>query len=525
LNVANALKDTGWRGHLSVLALLIAAILAVFARDGAAMAVIWWTSSTFNHCMLILPIVAWLILLRRREVAVLTPQVWSPGLALIFAGAFGWMLGEAAGFGLVRHAALVFMIQASVLTLLGPAVTRALLFPLFYLIFLIPMGEELVPPLQTITAKICIGILKLSGIPSHVDGVFITTPNGYFQVAEACSGVKFLVAMIAYGALVANVCFRSWPRRLGFMTLAVVVPILANGVRAFGTIYIGWLTDTDFAGSFDHVVYGWFFFAFVMGTVMLLSWKFFDRRVGDAWLSGGAMGAAVPSVSSEVETRTSASLSTNGWKRKPVIIAALAVTILLIPVGWQAAISASGRVPVPHQIAMPAVSGWTRANADQRAPWAPRFDGADHRLLGTYTDPAGDKVELALIIYGWQEEGRKIIGYAHGAADPDGAWRWTADLPAPEGAKAERIIAPGHVARIVVSSYVLGGTATANPARIKLATLKSRLIGGDQAAVAVLVSAEERGDHPARPAIDRFLGQLGPIDHFATGLVAQARGK
>ncbi|MGQ4828503.1 archaeosortase/exosortase family protein, partial [Enterococcus faecalis] len=73
-------------------------------------------------------------------------------------------------------------------------------------------------------------LLALAHIPATLDGVFITTPAGYFEVAEACSGVKFLIAMIAYGALVANVCFLRWRRRAAFMGVAVVVPILANGV-------------------------------------------------------------------------------------------------------------------------------------------------------------------------------------------------------------------------------------------------------------------------------------------------------
>jgi exosortase len=60
-------------------------------------------------------------------------------------------------------------------------------------------------------------LLALSGIPASLDGVFITTPTGYFEVAEACSGVQFLIAMAAYGVLVANLCFRSWTRRLLFV--------------------------------------------------------------------------------------------------------------------------------------------------------------------------------------------------------------------------------------------------------------------------------------------------------------------
>ena len=116
--------------------------------------------------------------------------------------------------------------------------------------------------MQTVTAEIAAVLLALTGVPAHLEGVFITTPTGYFEVAEACAGVKFLIAMVAFGALVANVCFRAWPRRIAFIAVALVVPILANGVRAWGTIYVAHLTGSlDFAASFDHVVYGGIFFA------------------------------------------------------------------------------------------------------------------------------------------------------------------------------------------------------------------------------------------------------------------------
>src|SRR3546814_4627504 len=75
-------------------------------------------------------------------------------------------------------------------------------------------------------------LLQLFGVPAAVDGVLITIPNGYSEVAEACSGAKFVIAMIAYGTLVANVCYVSWSRRAAFMVMALVVPVLANGLRA-----------------------------------------------------------------------------------------------------------------------------------------------------------------------------------------------------------------------------------------------------------------------------------------------------
>jgi exosortase len=106
-------------------------------------------------------------------------------------------------------------------------------------------------------------------------------PAGLFEVAEACSGVKFLVAMLAFGALAANVCFRSWKRRIAFMALCVVVPVLANGVRAWGTIYVAQIKGAAYAGGVDHIIYGWFFFAAVIAAILAIGWPFFDRKVRD----------------------------------------------------------------------------------------------------------------------------------------------------------------------------------------------------------------------------------------------------
>ncbi len=493
-----------WQPHLIALTLVIVVILGIFHSEAADMAAIWWNASTFTHCLFIIPITTWLIWQRADEVKALTPRGWVPGLAFVALGGLVWLIGEAAGVGLLRHAALVFMIQSSVLTLLGPTVTRGILFPLFYLCFLVPFGEEFVPQLQTITAKLTIALLGLSGVPFQVDGVFIRTSSGLFEVAEACSGVKFLVAMVAYGALAANVCFKSWPRRAAFMALCMVAPILANGVRAFGTIYISGLTSIEFAASFDHVVYGWFFFALVMILVMGISWKFFDRGINDPWIPDIK---AVPSKAPTV--------------RFGLVAAVLASVI--VPMAWQSAIAANGRIAMPNTIALPTVRGWQIVPFAQNYPWWPRFNGADHREMVQYQNDRGDRVELAIAVFAWQAEKREIVGYGQGAYDPDTRWAWTSDIRAPNHGRAERIMAPG-VAREVASFYVLGGLTTGDPYEVKIETLKNRLLGGDQAAVAVLVSAEDNAGRPSRPMIDAFLRDLGPVEIIAANIVKTARG-
>lgn len=491
-----------WQQHLNMLGVITFVILALFWRDAGDMVATWWNISTYNHCLLILPILAWQVHQRWPELQKITPMIWVPGLAWITLGAFGWMMGEASGVSLARHLGLLLMLQGAVVTLLGWNVAKGLQFVLFYSFFLVPFGEEIVPLLQTITADMSMLFLSWANIPAFIDGVFISTPTGYFEVAEACSGVKFLIAMVAYGALVSNICFQSWQRRALFMVMAVTVPIIANGIRAFGTIYIAHHTSTDFATGFDHIFYGWFFFAFVLVLVMALGWPFFDRKIDDALIDGNALERT---VAKPVR-----------WPARHILLAAA-----LIPVGpviWLS-VTAAQSTTLPGRIALPQVPGWEIVDYAPSYEWKPRFDGADHQLLGSYRRISdGQIVDLAIAVFGSQEDGREVVGYGQGAFDPDTEWAWSRNLPKAANAHVEQIVAPGPVVRNVLSIYRIGEKLTGSSSAVKLETLKLRLLGGNQHAVAILVSAERVSEEGPRQKMMDFTKALGPIDKLADEL-------
>jgi exosortase A len=490
--------EEGWRTHLAGLGAAWAAILLLFHRDAADMVSIWWNSSTFNHCLLILPLIFWLVRQRRTELRRLAPTAWMPGLLLVAAGAGAWLLGEAGSLALARHLGLVLMLQGAVVACLGKAVARGLAFPIFYALFLVPFGEEAEPFMQTLTADMAMRLLAWSGVPAHIDGVFIATPTGNFEVAEACSGVKFLVAMLAYGALAANVCFRSWPRRILFMLACIFVPALANGVRAWGTIYIAFRSGSNaFAEGIDHVIYGWFFFGAVMALIMVCAWPFFDRRVNDPWFDPARLQRPGTLPGSSV---------------KLARIAAAAIFVAAVPPLWSTAIASAAARAAPADIVLPEIPGWSRVQAHGR-PWQPHFDGADLLRIGHYRNTAGQEVDLAIALYARQDERRKLVAYGQGAAFRP--WAWTADAPAPPHGKAELLYSFGTV-REALSFYRVGTILTGSAAAVKLETMKAHLLGGPQRAVAVLVSAEQPSDGSSvRPALDGFLRSLGPVDRLA----------
>lgn len=488
--------DATWNRHAALLASVWAVLLLMFHRDVADLAAIYWTNTTFGHCLFIAPVVGWLVWQRRAELSAVTPVAWWPGLSIVVGGGLAWLLGDAAGVALFRHLGLVVMLQGAVVALLGPNVVRAVLFPLCYMIFLVPFGEGLEGPLQDLTVAILMPLLHLFGVPAQVDGVLITTPNGWFEVAEACSGAKFVIAMTAYGALVANVCFVSWRRRAAFMAVALIVPMIANGLRAFATVYAAYLTSVEQATGYDHIVYGWVFFGAVMTGVMAIGWKWFDRDPDAPWFDAAKLqGRWI------------------GTARMPAVVALTALFVASLFLAWGGAI-ASRADALPARVALPQVAGWHRVPMSTRASWTPNYPDADHFVMGRYADGMGAEVDLAIAVYGSQREGKELVGFGQGAIRENDKWVRIEDLPELDGGRALRMTA-GPVEREVVTWYRVGDALTGSDNRVKAETLKAKLLGGRQRAVAVLVSAEKGEALPTRAAMKRFVAAMGPVERVA----------
>lgn len=492
------MTDTGpvWRRHGIALGIAAAVILLLFARDVGHLTRIWWTSTTFGHCLFIGPVIAWLVWQRRVELARLTPVGWWPGLALVAAGGAGWLMGDAASVNVARQLGLVMMLQGAVVTILGPNVARGLAFPLAYAFFLVPFGEGLEPPLQTMTVAIVMPLLHLVGVPAVVDGVLIHAGRYYFEVAEACSGAKFVIAMVAFGVLVANLCFVSWRRRAIFLVMSIVVPVIANGIRAFGTIWAADLTSVEAATGFDHIVYGWLFFAAVMAGVLAIGWRWFDRAPDDPAFDAAALQAA---------------------PKHPVDLAIATALVLataaLFP-AWSAGMDGRAQ-PLPAHIDLPQVPGWHRVDVSTRAPWTPWYPGADHYLFGRYADGSGAQVDMAVAVFGSQGEGRELVATGTGVLREEDRWVRVADLPAIDGGAAMRITAAGPVERIVATWYRVGDVTTDDETLVKLETMRTRLLGGPQRAVAIHLSAEVLPGTDPQDAIRRFRAALGSLDRVA----------
>jgi exosortase A len=258
-------RSIGQRGLvLGALAAGLAVLLAAFWPEAVAAVATWNASTAYGHCYLVLPMALYLLWERRTTIASVPPRTELAWALLALPLAAAWLAAERLGIMEGRQLTALAGLELLLLTVLGRRLFWALSGPLLFLFFLVPFGAFLTPTLQHFTARFSAVGLDVLGIPNYVDDLAIEIPEGNFYVAEACAGLRFLIAAIAFGVFYALLNYRSPARRAAFIAASIIVPIIANGFRALGIVVLGHILGSAEAAAADHIVYGWIFFSVVM---------------------------------------------------------------------------------------------------------------------------------------------------------------------------------------------------------------------------------------------------------------------
>ena len=368
-------RTSQWKMALPLLAACIVAILAIYWPTAASIVSIWERSETFAHGYLIVPIALVLVWARRRELARVTPVPDAVGFVVLALLMLGWLAAAAGKVQVVQQYAMTAMIPAAVVAVAGRHVALALAFPLGFLFFAVPVGEALIPPLMDWTANFTVAALQLTGIPVYREGLFFTIPSGNWSVVEGCSGLRYLIASVTVGVLFAYLNYRRWWKRVLFVALAVVVPILANGMRAYGIVMIAHLSDMKLALGVDHFIYGWVFFGLVMLLLFWLGSFWRDAPADrDAEMRGPARHLSRPRLAASalaVVGITAAGPLYAAWLDRPNA----AAVALQAPAG---------------------ASGWARVEG-KLTDWRPKYDGPAASFFEVYRK--GDRAVVLFVGY------------------------------------------------------------------------------------------------------------------------------
>jgi len=253
-----------WRMPSLALVLVVCVCLLVFQETWLSIVGIWERSETFAHGYLVAPTSAWLIWRKQADYRDLSASF--SGLAFICLLGLGllWLSADLVSVLVIRQWAVVGILVCAVWTVLGNRVTSSILFPLLFLFLMVPFGEEFVPYLMNYTSAFIVTMLRLTGISVYQEGTFLTLSSGEWSVVEGCSGLRYLIASFTLGTVYAYLNYQSYIKRAVFMLIAFLLPIFANGLRAYMIVMIGHWSDMKLATGVDHIIYGWVFFGFVM---------------------------------------------------------------------------------------------------------------------------------------------------------------------------------------------------------------------------------------------------------------------
>ncbi len=507
-------RENAWRSAL-LQGLLLAALLLWSQWEAASgMAALWWRSDTFAHALLVPPIVAWLIWRRRDELRALPPRPWWPGLLALLAAVAVGVAGRLAEVNVLQHFGVVFSLQALALVLYGPRVCWAIAFPLAFLLFAPPFGDFLVEPMMLHTADFTVGALRLIGIPVFREGLHFVIPSGNWSVVEACSGLRYLFASFMVGTLFAYLNFPRWRGRLGFMLVSLLVPVLANWLRALIIVLLGHYSSNRIATGADHLVYGWVFFGLIMAIMF--------------WIGARWAGAPVVTVAASAPP-PAVPPTRGGW-----LLAGAAALGLLLPALWAERLRTLEPAPLGPEILQQLDTGsaWQPAQAPDGLVWAPIFEGVGLHRQFIWSRDGQPPVILDVAIYPRQREGSKAVSSVNAIVRADDGrwarkgseridspddgsltqWRWQQ-----RGQWAEEQL---YVARRL---YWVDGRFTASEREAKLLGLRQLVSGrGDLQAVLVWVTRDD-GQGGAR--LDGFWRDIRtPMNGRLADAAAEAAG-
>lgn len=475
----------------SCLASALAIVVATFWSTVSSVAWTWYTSRTFSHGFLVIPIAFYLVWMRRDRLVALTPKptFWLAPVLLLLSAI--WLLGNLGDVHLVQQFALVAMLEGIVWMLLGTAVVRALWFPLAFLFFAVPFGEMAIGPLQDFTAHFAVICLRLSRVPVLLESRTIWVPSGPWVVAEACSGIRYLISSLVLGLVYASLVYRSRRRRALFILASLVVPIIANGIRAYGIILLAYLTNNRLAVGVDHIIYGWVFFTAVQLSLF---------SVGLRWRESAGEQHSLPvPASSPQKTALSRAL---------VAIASFCAVVLAssgpMAARYVAAQSAAGPVT---QLTLVVNPRWQEVAAYDHS-WAPRLHPASEFSKSYFL--GGQRVDAYVAGYSGQG-GVELVSGDNRISNPR-LWSQTASgfrrvtLDGRSASVRWDQIQSNLGSRLVWSWYCVGGKCTANPTLVKWLQAEARLQGRPAPAAVVSIATDCVLDpSPAASSLQDFL--------------------
>ena len=224
----------------------------------------WWSDPNFSHGFFV-PAFSFYVLWQNRaklkEIPA-APSNWGLpvivfSMAVLLLGVFGVEL-------FLSRISLVVLATGMVIFFSGWQMLRAILFPLVFLVLMVPIPaiifNHLTFPLQILASELSASLLPLVGVPVFREGNIINLPAMPLEVADACSGIHSLLSLATLAIMYGYLLEKKVSVRVILAVASIPIAVAANALRIVGTGLLVQFWDADKAQGFFHEFSGWLIF-------------------------------------------------------------------------------------------------------------------------------------------------------------------------------------------------------------------------------------------------------------------------
>jgi exosortase len=274
----------GWLAAFCVVA------AAAYGPVLTGMAMDWARDDNYSHGFLVPLVSAYALWVNRRRLAEVG---WRPswlGLGVVVLGIVALVLGEVGAEQFTKRVSFLVVVGGGILFLLGMPALRRLSFPYAYLFLMVPLPyivyDSVAFPLKLMAARVATGVVLAMGIPIYAEGNVIYLESTTLQVADACSGIRSLMSLIALAAAFAYLTQKGNARRWILTLSAIPIAIFTNMMRIVGTAFLTHYFGAEMAMGFFHEFAGLVVFGtalvmlFALGLALQWAGRWTDRDRG-----------------------------------------------------------------------------------------------------------------------------------------------------------------------------------------------------------------------------------------------------
>ncbi|MGB2717170.1 MAG: exosortase A [Vicinamibacterales bacterium] len=259
---------------VAAIAAVAVSIAALYAETLTSLARQWARDDDFSHGFFVIPLAAYFIWERRAAFRKATAKPSYAGLALTAASLLVFIAGRFGAELYLTRVSLIGVLAGSVLFLGGWKRLRIVVFPLAFLLLMIPLPSiifnQITFPLQGIASRTGEVVIAAAGVPVLREGNILHVPGRALEVAEACSGIRSLMSLLMLAIVLGYFTERRTGARVAIALAAVPIAIIANAARVAGTGLAAYWVSPAAAEGFFHSFSGWMVFVVSLGGLLAL---------------------------------------------------------------------------------------------------------------------------------------------------------------------------------------------------------------------------------------------------------------